>query len=116
MFRSHSLEIAVAKAEGPILWPPDVKSQVTGKDSDAEKNWKQEEKGAAEDEMVNITDSMDMNLSKLWEIAEDRGAWYAAVQGVSKSRPLLSHLTTSIKCEITLHKYIYRQIKWIIDW
>ena len=32
-----------------------------------------------------ITDSMDMNLSKLWEIVEDRGAWLAAVHGVSKS-------------------------------
>ena len=95
MFRSHSLEIAVAKAEGPILWPPDVKSQVTGKDSDAEKNWKQEEKGAAEDEMVNITDSMDMNLSKLWEIAEDRGAWLAAVHAVVKSQTWLSNWTTA---------------------
>ena len=33
----------------------------------------------------NITDSMDMNLSKLQEIAEDRGAWHAAVHGVAKS-------------------------------
>ena len=32
-----------------------------------------------------ITDSMDMNLSKFWEIVEDRGAWCAAVPGVSKS-------------------------------
>ena len=33
----------------------------------------------------NITDSMDMNWSKLWEIVKDRGAWYAGVQGVTKS-------------------------------
>ena len=33
----------------------------------------------------NITDSMDMNLRKLWEIAENRGAWCAAVHGVTKS-------------------------------
>ena len=32
-----------------------------------------------------ITDSMDMNLSKLWEVLEDRGAWQAAVHGVKKS-------------------------------
>ena len=32
-----------------------------------------------------ITDSVDMNLSKLWEMAEDRGAWRAAVHGVAKS-------------------------------
>ena len=33
----------------------------------------------------SITDSMDMNLSKLWKIAEDRGAWRAVVHGVTKS-------------------------------
>ena len=41
-----------AEAEAPILWPPDVKSQLTGKDLDAGKDWGQEEKGATEDEMV----------------------------------------------------------------
>ena len=41
-----------AKAEAPILWPPDAKSQLTGKHPDAGKDWGQEEKGGAEDEMV----------------------------------------------------------------
>ena len=39
-------------AEAPILWPPDTKSQLIGKDPDAGKNWRQEEKGTTEDEMV----------------------------------------------------------------
>ena len=41
-----------AEAETPILWPPDVKNWVLGKDPDAGKNWWQEEKGMTEDEMV----------------------------------------------------------------
>ena len=41
-----------AEAEAPILCPPDVKSQLIGKDPDAGKDWGQEEKGVAEDEMV----------------------------------------------------------------
>ena len=40
------------EAEAPILWPPDEKSWLTGKDPEAEKDWKQEEKGTTEDEMV----------------------------------------------------------------
>ena len=41
-----------AEAEAPILWPPDVKSWLIGKDPDAGKDWRQEEKGITEDEMV----------------------------------------------------------------
>ena len=43
---------ADAKAEVLIFWPPDVKSQLTGKDPDPGKDWGQEEKGMTEDEMV----------------------------------------------------------------
>ena len=42
-----------------------------------------------------ITDSMDMSLSKLQEIVEDRGTWHAAVHGVAKSRIWLSNWTTT---------------------
>ena len=41
-----------AEAEAPIIWPPDAKSRLTGKDPDAGKDWRQEEKGMTEDEMV----------------------------------------------------------------
>ena len=37
-------------------------------------------------EILSITDSMDMNLSRLWEIVKDRKAWHAAVHGVTKSQ------------------------------
>ena len=41
-----------AETEAPIFWPPDVKSWLIRKDPEAEKDWRQEEKGEAEDEMV----------------------------------------------------------------
>ena len=41
-----------AKAETPVLWPPQAKSWLTGKDSDAGRDWEQEEKGTTEDEMA----------------------------------------------------------------
>ena len=44
--------MTVAEAEAPILWPPDVKSRLIGKDPDARKDVGQEEKGMTEDEMV----------------------------------------------------------------
>ena len=48
-----------AKAETPILWPPDAKSWLTGKDSDAGMDWGQEEKGTTEDEMAGQHHRLD---------------------------------------------------------
>ena len=48
-----------AEAETPILWPPDVKSWLTGNDPDARKDWGQEEKGMTEDEMVGWHHHLD---------------------------------------------------------
>ena len=81
----------VAEAEAPILWPPEVKSQLIGKLPDAEKDWRQKEKGAAETRWLDsIIDSMDMNVSRLQEIVKDKEAWSAAVHGVAKSRTWLT--------------------------
>ena len=41
-----------AETEAPILWPPNVKTWFIGEDPDTEKDWRQKEKGAAEDEMI----------------------------------------------------------------
>ena len=80
----------IAEAEAPIFWSPEAKSQLIGKDPDSGKDWRQK-KGAAEDKMVSsITNSMDMNLSKLQGIVEDRRAWHATVHGVTKSQTRLA--------------------------
>ena len=67
--------------EAPILWPPDVNSQLIGKDPDAGKDRGQQRMRW----LGSITDSMNMCLSKLWEKVEDRGSWHATVHGVADS-------------------------------
>ena len=85
-----------AKDEAPILWPPDVKNRLIGKDPDAGKDWRQEEK-MTEDEMVERYHcSMDMSLSKLQNLVMDREAWRAAAHGVSNTWTWLSNWTDLI--------------------
>ena len=75
-----------AEAEAPILGPPDVKSQLIGKDPDARKDWRQEERGWQGTRCLDgITDSVDLSLSKLQEMVKDREAWPAVVHGIAKS-------------------------------
>ena len=69
--------------------------QVLGKDLDAGKDWRQEEKRTTEYEMDGIIDAMNMSLSKLQELVVDREAWRAAVHGVAKSQTWFNDWTTS---------------------
>ena len=75
-----------AETEAPIIWPPDVMSQLTGKDSDAGKDWGQEEKGVTEDEMVEQHHWLNGHeFEPTLGDNKDREAWRATVHAVLKN-------------------------------
>ena len=73
-----------AKAEVPILWPPEV-NQLTGKDTDAGKDWGQEEKGVTGNKMVGWHHQFSGHEFEQTPIVKDKEAWHAAVHRVPKS-------------------------------
>ena len=100
------------ETEASVIRAPDVKSQLTGNNPDARKDWRQKEQGQQGMRWLDsITDSVDMNLSKLQKIVEDSRAWCVAVCGVTRSKTQLSDWTT---ISVKIPKAFFTE-KYILD-
>ena len=83
-----------AEAEAPILWPPDTKNWLTGKDSDAGNDWKQEEKRVTEDEMVGSHHQLNGHEFEQIQADSERQRSLVCFSSWGHSRTWLSDWTT----------------------
>ena len=92
-----------AEVEAPLLWPPMWRADslekilMLGKTEGRRRRGRQRMRW-----LDSITDSLDMNLSKLQEIVEDRGTWHAGVHGIAKSWTQLSDWTKSMQVSVNI--------------
>ena len=85
-----------AEAEATVLWPPDVKSRLIEKALMLGKIEGRKRRGQQRIRLLDgVTDSMNMSLSKRWEMVKDGKAWCIVVHGVTKSWTWLSDWTTT---------------------
>ena len=89
-----------AEAEAPILWPPDAKNWLIRKDPDAGKDWRQEEKGTTEDEMVGCHHWLDgLEFEQALGIGEGQGSLVCCSPWIAEWTQL-SDWTVTTKCYI----------------
>ena len=110
-----------AEAETPILWPPNVKRQLIGKDPYAGKDWGQEEKETPEDEVVGWT-WVWTNSGRQWRTGKP-GVLYS--MGVTKSKTWLTDWTATESCSgsfLPLRTFqfdqgnMFKNVSWLLRW